>query len=201
MLIYIYNDKVDKTKLLNCFHKLCAVVNSLVHYIACKSLRKFVYRWNVNNYTNISLPFATYPTLDNELLRCSHEQIARWGMRGGESSEGGERRAAITRNSQVLWENGGRGCVFDLNRGNFSAITKFIGTALARPTRPAAGARFFLYFFFLLRSCSIQPGPRENRKDAQETAVVASLHSLISRVEEEPLHSKSARYRERRNSR
>lgn len=177
-------------------------MNSLVHYIACKSLRKFVYRWNVNNYTNISLPFATYPTLDNELLRCSHEQIARWGMRGGESSEGGARRGG--RQLRVIRRCCEKMAVADVFSTLIAAIflpLLSLSAQLSLARHDRRPARDFFFTFFLLRSCSIQPGPRENRKDAQETAVVASLHSLISRVEEEPLHSKSARYRERRNSR
>jgi len=51
---------------------------------------------------------------------------------------------------------------------------------------------FFCFFFFFIaisRATRYLPGPRKNRRDAQETAVAASLHSLISRAEEEPLHS------------
>jgi len=52
---------------------------------------------------------------------------------------------------------------------------------------------FFLFFFsfpfYRDLARSYLPGPRKNRRDAQETAVAASLHSLISRAEEEPLHS------------
>lgn len=65
------------------------------------------------------------------------------------------------------------GCVCDLNRGNFSAITKFIGMAFARPTRRPART------IFLQQSCLILPGPRRNRKEAQETAV--ALINLKSR--------------------
>lgn len=49
-------------------------------------------------------------------------------------------------------------------------------------------------FLFLLRPCSILPDLRKNRKDAQELAVAASLHSLISRVKKEALRSKLAHY-------
>lgn len=99
----------------------------------------------------VNLLLAPYPTLDNELLRCSHEQIARWGERDG---KGGRQLRVIRRCCEKMAV---ARCVFDLNRGNFSAITKFIGTALARPTRPTYGQHGAVRHsapFFLLRSCA-----------------------------------------------
>lgn len=180
------------------FTNYAPVMNSPVHYISCKSLRKFVYRWNVNNYTNINLPFAIYPALDNELLRCSHEQIVRQseGCEEGKAAKeerGGRQLRVIRRCCEKM-------AVADVFSTLIVAIflpllSLSAQLSLARHDRRPARD------FFLLRSCSIQPDPRKNRKDAQETAVAASLHSLISRAEEEPLHRKPARYGERRNLR
>lgn len=51
----------------------------------------------------------------------------------------------------------------------------------------------FLTFFFLRCTYSRSWSVRlKNRKDAQEIAAAASLHSLISRAKEDPLHGKPA---------
>lgn len=57
--------------------------------------------------------------------------------KNGERVGGGQQLRVIRRCCEKMAV---AGCVFDLNRGNFSAITKFIGTArspdtTARPTR------------------------------------------------------------------
>lgn len=118
---------------------------------------------------SINMPPSTFPSflIQLQTVNCSDVPMNRqMGSRGKEKKGGGRQLRVIRRCCEKMAV---AGCVFDLNRGNFSAITKFIGTALVCPTRSAANARSSFSFFYYdrARSCLICGRIEKTRKKQQ----------------------------------
>lgn len=119
---------------------------------------------------SITMPPSTFPSLliQPQTVNCPDVPMNRQMRSGGkEKKKGGGQQLRVIR--RCCEKMAVAGCVFDLNRGNFSAITKFIGTALVCPTRSAANAQSSFSFFYYdrARSCLICGRIEKTRKKQQ----------------------------------